>query len=307
MSGGDLGTDGPPGGRTLRYRAPVPRVARLPARGRLIVGTDLQGNVRDFDRLVEIFEQARGEPQDAVLVLTGDLVHGPEIPEAYWPEYLGSYYVADSTSLVQKALALAARHPGRVWYLLGNHEHAHIGGPIVSKFFPNEALRLERLMGRELTRRVHEWLTTWPLVAIAPAAGLLLMHAAPNAVIGSVDDLEQVALRTGPTSPGMPGEEVLAEILWARTTTTARAHAFMRAIDPELRVVVFGHDVVREGYLVEREPLLCVSTSFGCFDGDKLYLDWDLAEPANSASEVSERGLRPLFPNATPIYRSVQR
>jgi hypothetical protein len=287
----------------LRYRASVPRVVRLPDRGRLIVGTDLQGNLRDFERLAELFEEAATGPDGAVLVLTGDLVHGPEIPEAYWPDYLGSYFAADSGTLLKKAKALAEHYDGRVFCLLGNHEHAHVGGPVVSKFFPNEALRLERLMGREQTHVMNEWFTTWPLVAVAREAGLVMMHAAPNAVIDSPDDLERISLRMGPPDMPGPGDELLAEILWARTTTTARARAFLRALDPELRVVVFGHDVVREGYSVEREPLLCVSTSFGCFDGDKLYLDWDLSERAETARELGGRGLKPLYPGREPVFR----
>ena len=57
---------------------------------------------------------------------------------------------------------------------------------------------------------------------------------------------------------------------------------------------------------VEREPLLCVSTSFGCYDGDKLYLEWDLAEPAESARETAARGLRVLHPAAPPVHRDAQ-
>ena len=57
----------------------VARVVELPDRGRLIVGTDLQGNVADFERLEEAFREANEEhPDGATLVITGDMVHGPE-------------------------------------------------------------------------------------------------------------------------------------------------------------------------------------------------------------------------------------
>ncbi|MFD0579626.1 hypothetical protein [Dactylosporangium darangshiense] len=68
-------------------------------------------------------------------------------------------------------------------------------------------------------------------------------------------------------------------------------------------MAVFGHDIVREGHLVEHEPLLCVSSSFGCYDGDKLYLEWDLARPAGSAAEVARDGLRRLYPGARAVHR----
>ena len=55
------------------------RILRLPDKGTLVVSTDLQGNLRDFTTLLGHFhaaeEAAKGE---AHLVLTGDLVHGPD-------------------------------------------------------------------------------------------------------------------------------------------------------------------------------------------------------------------------------------
>lgn len=280
----------------------MPRVVTLPNRGRLIVATDMQGNVADFERLCVVFEQAAAEDEGAVLVVTGDLVHGPEIPRHHWPEYLGTYFLADSVQVLERAQRLAERHPGRVHYLLGNHEHAHIGGPVVSKFFANEALRLERLLGPLRTREVREWLASWPLLAYAETAGILMTHGAPNAIIESAACVERTRLDPPGGSEGVV-DELLAELLWARTASEARARAFMAAIHPALRIAVYGHDVAREGFAIDREPLLCVSSSFGCFDGDKLYLSWDLGQPAHSAHELAAGGLRPLYPDAPTVYR----
>ena len=287
--------------RALGYGEPVTRVVELPDRGRLIVGTDFQGNVDDFERLAEHFVRAHEEhPDGAHLVVTGDLVHGPEIPEPHWPEYLGTFFHADSAAVLERAESLETRFPGRVHLLLGNHEHAHIGGPVVSKFFANEALRLEKLMGPARTERVRAWFARWPLVAYARSAGLLMVHGAPNAAIRSVRDIEDVSLE-GRGDGSL--DEIAAELLWARTASTVRARAFLRAIHPALKVAIYGHDVAREGYAIDREPLLCLSTSFGCHDGDKLYLDWDLASPAESAAMVADVGLRALRPEAPPVYR----
>ena len=281
----------------------MPRVVQLPDEGKLLVVTDLQGNIRDFRQVVRIFEEAAATPGGAFLVVTGDLVHGPEIPQPMWPDYLGSYFHADSTAVLDEAEAFAARHPGRVLYLLGNHEHSHVGGPIVSKFFPDEAQRLEDIMGAERTAAIRSWLAEWPLVAFAKRAGLCMLHGAPNAGIDSRADLEDVDLDTR-DDPDRPVDEVLAGVLWARTTSTARARAFLRAVDPDLTVAVYGHDVVREGYTIDREPLLCISSSFGCFDGDKCYLEWDLSVRAENAYQVAANGLRALYPAAGPVYRS---
>jgi hypothetical protein len=280
-------------------------VVTLPDEGKLLVATDLQGNVADFERLAVLFESASREPGGATLVVTGDLVHGPELPEADWPDYLGSYYHGDSKAVLEAARDLAARHPGKVHYLLGNHEHAHVGGPVVAKFFPDEARRLEELLGDDGTDRMRAWLRTWPFVAVARRARLVMLHAAPHARIESADDLERLPLEGFFDVPldEMANRGALGALLWARTTSSERARAFLHAIHPDARVAVFGHDVAREGYAIDREPLLCISTSFGCYDGDKLYLEWDLAEPAESAADVAKRGLRPLRPEAGPVHR----
>lgn len=286
------------------YDFEVKRVVVLPERGKLIVATDFQGNVGDFERIAEVFEQAAESAEGAVLVITGDLVHGPEIHEGDWPDYLGSFYRGDSGLLLKKARELAERHPGQVHYLLGNHEHAHVGGPIVAKFFPDEALRLEELLGPEGTRQMRLWFRTWPFVAVAPQAKLVMLHAAPHARIQSRQDLERLPLDGFFDVPleEMAMNGTLGALLWARTTSSERGYAFLRAVDPEARVAVYGHDVARSGYAIEREPLLCLSTSFGCYDGDKLYLEWDLAVPAESAAEVAWRGLRALYPEAPRVH-----
>ncbi|HTJ84596.1 MAG TPA: metallophosphoesterase [Polyangiaceae bacterium] len=280
------------------------RVVTLPSEGRLIVATDLQGNLRDLERVIEIFEAATLEPGGAFLVVTGDLVHGPELEPADWPEHLGTFYKGDSPAVVARARELADAHPGRVHFLLGNHEHAHVGGPIVSKFFPDEAERLEGLLGEGDTELLRDWIRSWPFVAIAPSAGIAMTHAAPHALIRGPGDLEALDLELDPeANVDLDGRSILLALLWARTTSAERARQFLAALDPRLAVAVYGHDVAHTGYAIDREPLLCVSTSFGCHDGDKLYLSWDLGRPASSAREVAEEGLLPLYPDAAPVHR----
>jgi hypothetical protein len=277
-------------------------VLRLPEHGTLVAGTDLHGNLGDFRVLVARFE-ALGA--DAQLVLCGDMVHGPALRPEAWPDYLGSYYVDQSAQLLTEARGLQLRHPGRVHFLLGNHEHAHVGGPVLSKFAPDEAAHLERRLGSAAAIEFRRWLTTWPWVAVAPGAGLALTHAAPHAQISTAADLEDQPLRGYESTPliEMADSGPLGALTWARTATAERAEAFLRALHPGCRVALFGHDIIREGHLVEHEPLLCFSTSFGCHDGDKLYLEWDLSRPAASATAVARAGLRPLHPDAPPVHR----
>jgi hypothetical protein len=281
------------------------RVVTLPDRGKLVVATDLQGNYKDFCAVEGLFEREAEGPNGAVLVVTGDLVHGPELEQDEWPEYLGSFYHGDSPAVLDRARALQRRHPGRVHFLMGNHEHAHVGGPVVAKFFPDEAERLEYLLGPDGSAAMREWLEEWPFVAIAPTSGIALMHAAPHASIHSASDLDRLPLDVTAMDPvDVEARTTLLSLLWARSTTSERAGAFLRALDPKLTVAVYGHDVAPAGHAIDREPLLCVSSSFGCYDGDKVVLVWDLAERVESAADLARRGLRRLYPRAPSIHRT---
>lgn len=280
------------------------RIVELPSSGLLLVATDMQGHLTDFRQVASIFEEHRRQRPDTYLVLTGDLVHGPELEPEEWPDHLGSYYVGESVDVLEEAAALQQRHAGHVHYLLGNHEHAHIGGPVVGKFFPDEAARLEELLGTARTAWVREWLLTWPLVAVAPQAGLCMLHGAPHAPIQSRADIERIdleAIQAG-YAADMSTRNILGSLLWARSASPDRARSFLRALGATLSTAIHGHDVVREGFMVEDTSHLCVSSSFGCHDGDKLYVAWDLAEPAISALDVARRGLRRLWPETSPVF-----
>lgn len=270
----------------------MPRILRLPAQGRLLVSTDIQGNLKDFHRVARLFEEAGG---DTWLLFTGDLVHGPDPEtELRWPEHLGTPYSDGSPEVVRAFLALQERFPGRVHCLLGNHEHAHIGGPAVSKFYLDEGLALEQRMGAEASV-LRQTFSTFPLVAVAPN-GLVFTHAAPGAAIDRPEELEAVRLGGYEHMPArvFMTVPVLGPLLWCRWAPPDRSSRFLRALGG--RVCVYGHDVVREGYCREAPDQLCVSTSFGLLDSRKVYVDIDLSREYSSSSDLVEgRELRHLW------------
>src|SRR5262249_37691085 len=165
------------------------RVLRLPDHGRLLVCTDLQGCLRDFERFVHIFERALHEHHgDAHALFTGDLIHGPHIDPEDWPDFLGEYYRGASGEVMMAYAALAARFPGRVHALLGNHEHGHIGGPHTAKFAADEVALLEQILGPAATARMRAIIHTFALAAVA-RCGAVFTHGATAAQIASITDL----------------------------------------------------------------------------------------------------------------------
>lgn len=250
------------------------RLLRLPASGRLLAATDIQGNLRDFLRMVALFEEA---PEESVLVFTGDLVHGPDaLTEQHWPDYLGTPYRDESPEVVQAFLDAQARYPGRVHCLLGNHEHSHVGGPRTAKFHEDEALALEARMGPESVAAMRTLFIQLPLVAVAPN-GVVLLHAAPSAPLSSPRELDEVPLE-GYSHMGIDQfahVPVLGATLWSRLARPEQARAFLAALGG--RIAIFGHDVVREGYERVGDEQLCVSTSFALLDEQKVYVELELA------------------------------
>lgn len=262
------------------------KVLELPARGRLLVCTDLQGNLRDFEQMVRHF---RAAGDDAVLVLTGDLVHGPDQATVDdWPEHLGTPYVDESPALMDAFLAEQARAPGRVHCLLGNHDHAHIDGPVTRKFHDDERAALEARLDGAGVARLRTMIRSFPIAAVS-ACGAVLLHAAPSAPIAGAADLEAIELGGwGDVDfrDFLARSKVLGPMLWSRMARAEEAQAFLRALGGT--VAIFGHDVVREGYASDSPEQLCVSTSFGCFDENKFYVELDLA-----ARYADARALRP--------------
>jgi hypothetical protein len=277
------------------------RVLRLPDHGRLVVCTDLQGCMRDYRRIVEIFhEEMDATDGDAHLLFTGDLIHGPHLGEEEWPDFLGEYYRDESGALVDAYVALEARNPGHVHALVGNHEHGHIGGPHTAKFAADEVILLENLLGPVRTERLKEILTTLPLAAVAPC-GAVFTHGAPAADIASITDVEDADLSG--FELGSPLEildtPVIGPILWARSAQPEVAARFVRAMGGTISI--YGHDVIPEGFERIGDEQLVVSTSFGVFDSNKVYLELDLGAKYRSVNDLRiGKEIRPLYPDKAP-------
>jgi len=277
------------------------RVIRLPDKGRLLVCTDLQGCMRDYKRMVETFEQALITYEgDAHLLFTGDLIHGPHIEPEDWPDFLGEYYRDASGEVMIAYAGLAAQYPGRVHALLGNHEHGHVGGPHTAKFAADEVALLEHILGPAATSRMRGIIHTFSLCAVSKC-GAIFTHGAPAAVIESIADLEAADLSgAGLASPlDLLDTPIVGKILWARSATEAEARRFLRALGGT--VSVYGHDVIPEGFEKIGDEQIIVSTSFGLFDYNKVYLSLDLSTRYRSVHDFRiGHEILPLYPDKAP-------
>lgn len=271
-------------------RSSPSRLLRLPAVGQLLICTDLHGNLKDFRRVRELFERRLEDGRDPFLLFTGDLIHGPACEPEEWPSYLGSYFVDESEQLVEEYIELEERHPGRVSCLLGNHEHSHVGGPHTPKFWPDETLHFEQTIGEQVARRFKKLFRSFPAVAVT-RCGVAVTHAAPNATIDGPRDIEQLCYAGHEELPitSLDAMPVLGRLLWSRSCPAEVAQRFLRALSVEgfeLGVVVYGHEIVSEGFCRISGEQLLVSTSFGVRDSKKVYVQLDLASRYNSTQDL---------------------
>jgi hypothetical protein len=277
------------------------RVLRLPDHGRLLVCTDLQGCMRDFNRVVELFEQALDKYHgDAHVIFTGDLIHGPHIDPEDWPDFLGEYYRDASGEVMIGYAGLAAQYPGRVHALIGNHEHGHIGGPHTAKFAADEVALLEQILGPSGTARMRGIIHTFALAAVSKC-GAVFTHGAPAAQIDSLVELEAADLSGAHYASPLEvlDTPVVGKILWARSATEAEARRFLRATGGSISI--YGHDVIPEGFEMVGDEQIVVSTSFGVFDSNKVYVSLDLAGRYRTVHDLRiGHELLPLYPDKAP-------
>jgi hypothetical protein len=272
-------------------------ILHLPDHGRLIVCTDLQGCLRDFEQIVEVFLRARDDSGgDAHVLFTGDLVHGPHIDRKDWPDFLGEYYRDQSGELMKQFARLRTTHPGRVHGIIGNHEHGHIGGPHTAKFAIDEVALLESRMGPDASAWLRNLLRELPLVAVAPC-GAVFTHGAPAAEIASRADVE--AARLDDMAFDSPIDifdvPVIGPLLWARSAPEEVARRFLRAMNGTISI--YGHDVIPEGFERVGDEQIVVSTSFGVFDRNKVYLNLDLASRYATVHDLRVgHEILPLYP-----------
>lgn len=270
-----------------------PRCVVLPAEGTLLVNTDLHGNLEDLQRMEALFlaSRARGP---TYWVILGDLVHGPNADVRQRDPHLYDYEDR-SWALVERVEALKRSHPEQVHFVLGNHDHAHVGGPRTAKFYPDEAGHLESALTSSQRERMRAFFDA-ALLAVAAPCGLFMSHGAPDRTLSSLQLLE--SFRSFDQASHSPEQRrILRGLLRCYGQSheeTAQLLAQLSTPQLELSVVVHGHDKDEEGWFIEGENQLC-PVIFGAPRSAKRYLEVDLCARFTSAEDLRSRALRRLY------------
>lgn len=255
----------------------------LPARGRLLVSTDLHGNLADFRALEAVFAR---EP-DTHWAILGDVVHGPNAearkdhPELY-------DYDDDSSAIIHRLLELRAAHPEHVHFVLGNHDHAHVGGPKTGKFHRDEAATLEATLDASAIAELRTLFDS-ALLAVAAPNGVLLAHGSPDDALVALDALDGTPFEMSEMTPVQA--RVVHTLLGSYgqpAATTAKMLAQVSASSGlDLRVVVHGHDKSEDGFFYEGGNQVC-PVLFGALRETKRYVLLDLAARYERAEDIRD-------------------
>ncbi|MBZ5711365.1 metallophosphoesterase [Nannocystis pusilla] len=264
----------------------VRRTVILPSRGALIVSTDLHGCWDDFVALREHFLAAvTAEPATHWAIL-GDTVHGPsEEARGRRPELYD--YSDMSAEIVAAILELQRAYPGRIHYVLGNHDHGHVGGPRTAKFHADEVAALEqRCTPAQLAdlRALFEP----ALLAVAAPCGVLLAHGSPDDRLQQFDDLDGVRLQPRDNDPYR--RHLLATFLGSygqRDEVTARLLARVSASAVPVSLVIHGHDRDEEGFFAGGQRQAC-PVIFGAPRTHKRYVFLNLSSRYDSVADLRD-------------------
>lgn len=249
------------------------KLIELPDYGRLIVVSDIHGNLDDYNRYVKLWNE--NDP-DFHIVFLGDLIHSEEEDDK-------SIEILDD---IMDKSDLSNFHT-----LLGNHEWAHIVNMDIYKYNEELTRKFEILVSFKkgfiepsLTNYI-KFFKTMPYF-LKTANGLFLSHSGPSNKVRSIEAFNKV-LEGDYSSP------ILYDFLWNRyyyfsDYTKRDVEDFLEVIGSKYMVI--GHTPVESYKLFGRQMIL--SSSF--LTNVKTYLDIDLSKEINSMKDV-QRQLR-FFP-----------
>ena len=266
----DLLNKGIRANQTDRFRRA--NLVHLPAQGTLVVGGDIHGHRRNFERLVSHARLAEHPERHLVLQ---EIIHGgPEDGAGGCLSY----------QLLFDAIRLKLSLPDQVHFVMGNHDTAMINSSEVMKNGKEMnramALALERRFGPagpQVRLAIQQFLFSQPL-AVKCSNRVWISHSLPND--RSVEQFDpgvfERELRLNDCEK--PGSAYL--LTWGRRHSQATLDRMARLLDVD--VFVLGHQPQQNGWSQGGENLLILASdhNHGCL------LQIDLAKDYKSAELV---------------------
>lgn len=244
------------------------KLIELPDYGRLIVVSDIHGNLEDYNRYVNLWDE--NDP-DFHIVFLGDLIHATGDDD-------GSIEILDD--VIEKS-----KYPN-FHTLLGNHEWSHIVNSDIYKNGEDLKRNFEALVSYKkgfiepsLTRYI-KFFKTMPYF-VKTSNGLFLSHSGPSTKVKSIEAFNLI-FESDYSSP------ILYDFLWNRYNSVndyikSDVDTFLEVIGSKYMVI--GHTVVESYKLFGNQMIL--ASSF--YTKVKTYLDIDLSKELNSMKDLQKQ------------------
>lgn len=206
----------------------------------LVVG-DLHGHLANFKQVLQLAKLGEHPRRHVVLQ---ELVHGPF-------RYAGEDAGELSHRLVDVVSAYICQYPGRVHYLLGNHELSQWKHREIAK--NNESLNNLFVLGvctayphhtEEMVQAYEELFASLP-VAIRTPNRVFLSHSLPGASRLTTWTLEQLQKEYFPSEDYKMGGCVHS-VVWGRDTEETTVKTYLELVGADL--LISGHIPTEQGY-----------------------------------------------------------
>jgi len=240
----------------------------LPEEGKAMIVTDIHGNLDDFNKYIDIWEDF--QDKDHHIIITGDFIHamGLENDESVEVVNIAKKYLKRSTNF---------------HLLLGNHEWSIItrmvlfkGGENITENFEK---KLKQRFGASWRKKIEDcsiFLESLPIAAKTENK-VFISHSGPAKGIESIEDIINI------TNKGYLDNELLYELLWNRCGDYKKKDLdlFLKKIDCNAMIV--GHTPV-DGYKLIEKKILIVSSSYS--KGKKAYVELDLGKRIKNGTDL---------------------
>ena len=269
---------------------------------RAIVVGDLHGRydnleniLRDKSNLSEIMAG------DTHLIFTGDAVHPRSAainsPEAY----------EDSFCVMLLIMTLKAENPFNVHYLVGNHDHAHVGGARAGRGNVRQDELFEKYtiekFGMDVFKYYQRFVLNSPITAKlkTPNGWILLVHAGLTARVLNEQGLVNIYMK------GRQGLEI-QELLWSRNYARPVLEKCLKHVNAKFiiaghtnptksREEKYGISVMAEGVFAHVHDLQVILNAQRNVFG---YLDLDLTH------DLPDRVTQLTAPDGKPAFRMLR-
>ena len=242
------------------------KLIELPHKGKALIITDLHGNLEDYERYMEIWNEFKDKNNH--LILTGDFIH--------------SCYVNDGSLEIIDSLKMLYENDENFHVLLGNHEWAQILDESIYKGGLNQTQDFKVLVYKKYLDKTAEKIEFYKkffktlAIAVRTQNKVLISHAGPSPHLKSEEDINNIS------NNDYTNNLVLYDLVWNRNMECSRNY-----LDPFLKYLncnasIVGHTPVDGVELIGNQ--LIVSSSFGT--ERKAFVEFDLEEEIKNGHDL---------------------